>query len=148
MLSAGAAVVLAGAVLAGCAACGRTTQLDPADVAAGIERATNAARADEQLDPLAHSDCAAAVAAERARALVGNPDLEHAPLEDVMQRCDVTTAGENLSRSSLPPQAVVDAWLASPGHRANILDAAYTQIGVACVADGDAALCAQVFLGP
>ena len=40
--------------------------------------------------------------------------------------------GENLALGSYAGDVgVVDAWMASPGHRANILDAHYTQIGVA-----------------
>jgi uncharacterized protein YkwD len=35
------------------------------------------------------------------------------------------------------PQAVVDAWMNSAGHRANILNAAYTQLGVGYVSDGN-----------
>jgi hypothetical protein len=40
--------------------------------------------------------------------------------------------GENLALGSYAGDAgVVSAWMASPGHRANILNAHYTQIGVA-----------------
>ena len=35
------------------------------------------------------------------------------------------------------PEAVMNAWMNSPGHRANILNASYTQIGVGYVADGN-----------
>lgn len=38
--------------------------------------------------------------------------------------------GENIAKGYRSPQAVVDAWMNSPGHRANILDTAFTQIGV------------------
>ncbi len=41
--------------------------------------------------------------------------------------------GENIAWGTLwlaTPQAIVDAWMASPGHRANILDAAYRETGV------------------
>ena len=71
-----------------------------------------------------------------------------APIDDVLTGCDVSVAGENLSRATVPPEDVVDTWMGSAGHRANILDPDFTQLGVACVADGDAALCSQVFLGP
>lgn len=46
------------------------------------------------------------------------------------------TAGENIAMGYKTPQAVVDAWMNSPGHRANILNASYTQIGVGYVASG------------
>lgn len=47
------------------------------------------------------------------------------------------TAGENIAMGYATPKAVVDAWMNSPGHRANILNASYTQIGVGYVADGN-----------
>ena len=40
------------------------------------------------------------------------------------------TAGENIARGYPTPQAVVNGWMNSSGHRANILNASYTQIGV------------------
>jgi uncharacterized protein YkwD len=46
--------------------------------------------------------------------------------------------GENLGWGTLnmaTPQAMVDGWMASPGHRANVLNAEYEEIGVG-VADG------------
>ncbi len=45
-------------------------------------------------------------------------------------------AGENIAMGQRTPQQVVDAWMNSSGHRANILNASYTQIGVGFVADG------------
>jgi uncharacterized YkwD family protein len=47
------------------------------------------------------------------------------------------TAGENIAMGYATPQAVVDAWMNSAGHRANILNAAYTQLGVGYVSDGN-----------
>ena len=38
--------------------------------------------------------------------------------------------GENLARSQRTPQEVVDGWMASPGHRENILNPSFTQLGV------------------
>ena len=47
------------------------------------------------------------------------------------------TAGENIAYGQRTPQAVVTAWMNSAGHRANILNASYTQIGVGYVANGN-----------
>lgn len=47
------------------------------------------------------------------------------------------TAGENIAMGYASPEAVMDAWMNSAGHRANILNASYTQIGVGYVADGN-----------
>lgn len=46
-------------------------------------------------------------------------------------------AGENIARGYATPQAVVDAWMNSSGHRANILNVNYTHIGVGYVAGGN-----------
>lgn len=45
-------------------------------------------------------------------------------------------AGENIAMGYATPEAVMEAWMNSPGHRANILNSSYTQIGVGYVADG------------
>lgn len=46
------------------------------------------------------------------------------------------TAGENIAYGQQTPQAVVNAWMNSSGHRANILNSSFTQIGVGFYADG------------
>ena len=45
-------------------------------------------------------------------------------------------AGENIAMGYATPQAVVNGWMNSSGHRANILNSSYTQVGVGYVADG------------
>ena len=46
------------------------------------------------------------------------------------------SAGENIAKGQATPQAVVNAWMNSSGHRANILNPSYTRIGVGYVANG------------
>ncbi|KOV64065.1 sigma-70 family RNA polymerase sigma factor [Streptomyces sp. MMG1121] len=41
-----------------------------------------------------------------------------------------STYGENIAEGQPTPQAVMDAWMNSPGHRANILNCAFKEIGV------------------
>ena len=55
------------------------------------------------------------------------------------------TAGENIAYGQRTPAAVVDAWMNSSGHRANILNASYTQIGVGYCANGN--YWTQMFIG-
>lgn len=55
------------------------------------------------------------------------------------------TAGENIAMGYATPQAVVTGWMNSPGHRANILNASYTKIGVGYVANGN--YWTQLFIG-
>jgi uncharacterized YkwD family protein/spore coat assembly protein SafA len=47
-----------------------------------------------------------------------------------------TAAGENIAAGQATPQEVVQAWMNSPGHRANILNSTYTDIGVGYAAGG------------
>ena len=47
------------------------------------------------------------------------------------------TAGENIAKGYASPEAVVNAWMNSPGHRANILNSTYTHIGVGYVPSGN-----------
>ncbi len=55
------------------------------------------------------------------------------------------SAGENIARGQSSPQAVVNAWMNSSGHRANILNASFTEIGVGYVKDGN--YWTQMFIG-
>ena len=55
------------------------------------------------------------------------------------------TAGENIAKGYAIPQSVVNGWMNSSGHRANILNASYTQIGVGYVAQGH--YWTQMFIG-
>jgi uncharacterized YkwD family protein/spore coat assembly protein SafA len=41
-----------------------------------------------------------------------------------------SSAGENIAMGQMTPAAVMNAWMNSPGHRANILGVSYAQIGV------------------
>jgi uncharacterized YkwD family protein/spore coat assembly protein SafA len=46
------------------------------------------------------------------------------------------TAGENIAAGQKTPEEVMKSWMNSPGHKANILNAGYTQIGVGYVTGG------------
>lgn len=41
-----------------------------------------------------------------------------------------SAAGENIAQGQRTAQEVVNGWMNSPGHRANILSSVYNQIGV------------------
>lgn len=55
------------------------------------------------------------------------------------------SAAENIAMGYSTPQQVVNGWMNSAGHRANILNPSYTQIGVGYVADGN--YWTQMFIG-
>ena len=47
------------------------------------------------------------------------------------------SAAENIAQGYTSPEAVVNGWMNSSGHRANILNANYTHIGVGYEANGN-----------
>lgn len=47
------------------------------------------------------------------------------------------SAGENIAMGQRTPEEVMTAWMNSPGHRANILNASFTRIGVGYVQNGN-----------
>lgn len=46
-----------------------------------------------------------------------------------------TSLGENIATGYPTPEAVVAGWMASPGHRANILSPSFTEIGIGLAAN-------------
>jgi uncharacterized protein YkwD len=58
-------------------------------------------------------------------------------------------AGENIAQGQRTAQEVVNAWMNSPGHRANILNSNFTEIGVGVVRDSNGrASWVQLFIRP
>ena len=55
------------------------------------------------------------------------------------------SAGENIAKGYATPEAVVEGWMNSSGHRANILNSSFTHIGVGYVAEGR--YWTQMFIG-
>jgi uncharacterized protein YkwD len=56
--------------------------------------------------------------------------------------------GENLAqgeRTAGAPSSIVDGWMHSPGHRANVLRRRFEEIGVAIAEDGDLAIYVTTF---
>ncbi|MFI2365705.1 CAP domain-containing protein [Promicromonospora sp. NPDC019610] len=124
---------------------------DPAQYAAALEDGVNAARAQVGVAELEHDDCLQPVAVERAAALIGAPELTHAPLPPVRQSCPGGLVAENLSRTANPPQTVVQAWLDSPSHQENLVNAELRRGAMGCVVDGGTAtapvlVCSHLFL--
>lgn len=58
---------------------------------------------------------------------------------DMMKKFGITyrAAGENIAMGQKTPQEVVNGWMNSPGHRANILNKNYTEIGAGFVSNGN-----------
>ena len=111
------------------------------DLAAQVVDLINTHRAQMGLRPLSVSPILTSVATWKARHMAAYSYMTHddpgppAPrtASDRMAACGYPSAtwGENIAMGYATPQAVVDGWLASPGHRANIERADYVATGVA-----------------
>ena len=82
----------------------------------------------------------------RAAVLVAQGRFEHDPLGPILAACGGNGVGENLALGYPTPEAMTAGWMASPGHRENILRA-YAATGIGCVEAPTGMLCSQVFLG-
>lgn len=60
-----------------------------------------------------------------------------------------SASGENIAKGQKTPSAVMSAWMGSSGHKANILNKSYTQIGIGYVtASNGTAYWVQMFIKP
>lgn len=113
---------------------------------------TNQERAKHGLAPLQADLELSRVAREKSRDLAVNNYFDHnsptygSPF-DMMRAYGISyrTAGENIAKGQRSPQEVVNAWMNSPGHRANILNGNFTHIGVGYVEQGNH--WTQMFIG-
>lgn len=70
---------------------------------------------------------------------------------DMMRQFGIryTSAGENIAKGQKSPQSVMKGWMNSQGHKDNILDSKYTEIGVGYVTDGSGnTYWVQMFIRP
>jgi len=70
---------------------------------------------------------------------------------DMMKQFGIkySTAGENIAKGQRTPGDVMNGWMNSPGHKANIMNANYTEIGVGYVTDSNGGTYwVQMFIRP
>jgi uncharacterized protein YkwD len=92
----------------------------------------NARRAAAGLHPLAVSACATRLAAPWSAHMAATGVLVHQSLLPLL-RCPASRAGENIAYGGISADRMMAMWMASPGHRANILNPRFTQFGVGAV---------------
>lgn len=117
-----------------------------------VIRLVNEIRAERGLGELTYNWELCRVARYKSQDMKDNRYFSHTspvygtPFE-MMKNFGITyrSAGENIARGQATPREVVDAWMNSAGHRANILNASFTEIGVGYVADGS--YWTQMFIG-
>ena len=91
---------------------------------------TNAERKARGLRPLALSACADGFADAWAAKLASAGALSHQALTPIMTTCRARAAGENVAYGNVSPERMMAMWMGSAGHRANILNPAWTHLGV------------------
>ena len=110
----------------------------------------NAERRERDLGPLRHNNRLAAAARRHGQDMVRRSYFAHVSLggNDLRGRVSRTgylggasnwMLGENIAWGSGElgtPRSIVDAWMHSPGHKANILRARFDEIGIAIVGGG------------
>ena len=112
--------------------------------AARVLELTNIERQNAGLSPLASSPQLGQAAQAYSQVLASGGCFAHTcgPVPDMAQRIEQagytgwTAVGENIAAGYQTPEAVVAGWMASPGHRANILNPQYTEIGIGLVTNG------------
>ncbi|MBQ1975460.1 MAG: hypothetical protein II224_06585, partial [Ruminococcus sp.] len=118
---------------------------------AQVLRLVNAERAKYGLSPFAEDSGATQVAHLRAKELVqlfdhtrpnGSSCFTAASELGVSYR----SAGENIAYGYPTPEAVVNGWMNSEGHRKNILSASFGKIGIGCVESGGVLYWSQFFI--
>lgn len=117
-----------------------------------VIRLVNEIRAQNGLSALTYNWELSRVARYKSQDMVDNRYFSHTsptygtPFQMIRSfGLSYRSAGENIAYGQRTPQAVVNAWMNSSGHRANILSSSYTQIGVGYVADGH--YWTQMFIG-
>ena len=119
---------------------------------AEVIRLVNEIRQENGLKPLTTNWELSRVARYKSQDMVDNKYFSHtsptygSPFQMIKAfGLSYRSAGENIAMGYATPQAVVNGWMNSSGHRANILNASYTQIGVGYVAQGH--YWTQMFIG-
>ncbi|WP_084960045.1 CAP domain-containing protein [Thermoactinospora rubra] len=109
-----------------------------------VVRLTNAARAQNGCGPLTHDPKLQAAAEGHSADMAAKGYFDHTSPDgrnpgDRIKAAGfspISAWGENIAKGYGTAAAVVDGWLKSPGHRANILNCNFTHIGVGHVTSG------------
>jgi uncharacterized YkwD family protein len=112
--------------------------VNPSQSAQQVLDLVNQERTKAGLNSLSLNSSLSKVAMAKAQDMYNNNYFDHqsptygSPF-DMMTAFGVTynSAGENIAKGQTSPTEVMNQWMNSPGHRANILNSSYTQIGIA-----------------
>ena len=121
-----------------------------------VIRLVNVERVKYGLAPLAKNWQASRVARMKSQDMITNKYFAHnSPVYgspfNMMENFGLrfSAGAENIAMGQRTPQEVVNTWLNSPGHRANIMSRTYTEIGVGAAKSSNGTLYwTQMFLKP
>jgi uncharacterized protein YkwD len=110
----------------------------PSEDLSAVVREVNLIRRRSGLYQLGTDTYLARFATSRSAAMARDNRLSHRGWERALRRAGLEddALGENVAYNYDTPRAVIDGWMRSPGHRANILRPTFKRIGVGCVIDG------------
>jgi uncharacterized protein YkwD len=118
-----------------------------------IAERVNTSRAASGLGPLTLHELASNVARQHSQDMCSRGYFSHQTPEglrpwDRLKQAGISfsAAGENIAKGQSSPEQVHNAWMNSSGHRANILNASWTHIGVGYVPCNSSPYWTQVFL--
>lgn len=121
-----------------------------------VIRLVNVERVKNGLQPLKYNWQASRVARIKSEDMINKKYFNHISptygspfkmLEDFGLK--FSAAAENIAKGQRTAQEVVTTWLNSPGHRANILNKSFTEIGVGAAKDANGTITwTQLFLKP
>jgi uncharacterized protein YkwD len=112
---------------------GESTKSETRQIEQYIYEYTNEERQERGLSTLGYSDQIAIAARQHSRSMAQRNELYHG---NVQARYPCGYAGENAAQNyekfdnEETAQAIVEQWMNSPGHRANILREGYSSTGV------------------
>lgn len=115
----------------------------------------NAERAKRGISALTLDSSLSSIATKKSQDMVNKNYFDHtsptygSPF-DMMKQFGISyrTAGENIAKGQKTPQEVVAAWMNSEGHRKNILNPNFTNLGVGIAKDSNkTTYWTQMFIG-
>ncbi|MGL5642488.1 MAG: CAP domain-containing protein [Paraclostridium sp.] len=114
----------------------------------------NVERTNRGLQPLKFNSELSKVATLKSQDMIDKNYFDHtsptygSPF-DMMKQFGISynAAGENIAMGQETPKEVMNSWMNSPGHRKNILNPDFTELGVGIASNGSSIYWTQMFIG-
>ena len=141
VLRAALGAVAAAIAVGGLSACNPVNPTAPASPVVSAQAAyegrvlvlVNAERTKRGMRPLAMNTCADGYANRWAGTMASTRNFAHQSITPMLSACGARRVGENIAYGNVSADQMMVMWMNSPGHRANILNPAFTHIGIGAV---------------